>query len=51
MSRRALLLVLLGMALLAAGAGMVFRPAGVITAGLLLLAAGYVVAYMEARGR
>lgn len=51
MTPRVLLLVLLGMGLLVAGAGMVYLPAGVIMAGLLLLAAGYVVAYMEARGR
>ncbi len=38
-------------AVLALGVGLVYPPAGVITAGLAGLAAAYATAYFSARGR
>lgn len=49
MSSRVVLLAVLGALLIAIGAGMTYRPAGPIAAGLLLLAAAYIVGYLEAR--
>lgn len=42
-------LAVLGAIVVAVGAAMVFVPAGVIVAGLELLAAGYVRRYIETR--
>lgn len=44
-----LLLAVLGALAVAVGAGLVFLPAGLIVAGLELLAAAYVIRYLEAR--
>lgn len=49
MSRTAVRLAVLGAAAVTVGVGMLCRPAGVICAGLELLAAAYVVGYLEAR--
>jgi hypothetical protein len=48
-SRRARTLAVVGAAVVAVGVGMVYRPAGVIACGLFMLAAAYVVGYLEAR--
>jgi hypothetical protein len=45
----ALALAILGALVIALGAGMVYLPAGVVVAGLELLAAAYVVRYLEAQ--
>jgi hypothetical protein len=42
-------LAALGSLAVAVGAGLVFLPAGLIVAGLELLAAAYVIRYLEAR--
>ena len=42
-------LVVVGLVAVAAGVGWIYPPAGVITAGGLMLTAAYVVAYMRAR--
>lgn len=44
-----LLLAILGALAVAVGTGLVFLPAGLIVAGLELLAAAYVIRYLEAR--
>jgi len=48
-SAAAAVLAALGAVAVAVGVGMYSRPAGVITAGLLLIGAAYVVGYLEAR--
>lgn len=47
--RLAALLALLGALAIAFGVGLVYLPAGVITGGIELLAAAYVIGYLEAR--
>jgi len=46
----ALILAILGAVLLAAGVALVYPPAGLIVAGLSLLAAAYIRRYLEAHG-
>lgn len=43
------ILAVLGALVVAIGVGMVFLPAGVIAAGVELLAGAYLVAYLEAK--
>lgn len=47
--RLAVILAILGALVLATGAGMAYLPAGLIVGGLELLAAAYIVGYLEAR--
>lgn len=42
-------LAVLGALMVAAGIGLVYLPAGVIAAGVLLLAGAYVIGYLKAR--
>jgi hypothetical protein len=44
-----LLLAVLGALVVAVGVALIYPPAGVIVAGLELLAAAYVIRYLEAR--
>lgn len=44
----AAVLAVVGAVLLAVGVGLIFVPAGVVTAGVVFLAAAYVVRYLEA---
>ena len=44
-----LLLAVLGALAVAAGVGWIYPPAGLIAAGVELLAAAYVIRYLEAR--
>lgn len=44
--RIATAVALLGIAVIAAGVGWIYRPAGVIVGGLELLGAAYVIAYL-----
>lgn len=43
------MLALLGAALIAVGVGLIFLPAGVIVGGIELVAAAYVIRYLEAQ--
>jgi hypothetical protein len=45
----AVLLSVFGAAAVAAGVGLVYLPAGVVAGGVELLAAAYVIGYLEAR--
>jgi len=47
--RFAVVLAALGSVTVAAGAGLVYLPAGLIVGGLEMLAAAYAVAYVRAR--
>lgn len=49
MALKAALLAALGALVIAAGVGWIYPPAGVIAAGVELVAAGYVTAYLAAR--
>ena len=49
--RRTIALAAISAAVLAVGVGLIYLPAGVITAGLAGLAAAYAIAYISARGR
>lgn len=42
-------LVVLGALTVAAGVGLIYLPAGVITAGLEMVAGAYVLAYLKAK--
>lgn len=44
----ALILAIIGAAIIAAGIALIYLPAGIITAGLLLVAAAYIARYLEA---
>lgn len=46
---KSVLLVVLGAVTVAVGIGLIYLQAGVIAAGVELIAAGYVVRYLEAR--
>lgn len=46
---RAVALAILGAVAIAAGVAWIYPPAGVIVAGLELLAGAYIVRYLEAR--
>jgi hypothetical protein len=48
---KALLLAILGAIAIAGGAGLIYVPAGVIVAGVELLAGAYVIRYLEAAKR
>lgn len=45
----AVLLAVAGAAAVAAGAALVYLPAGVVAGGVELLAAAYIIGYLEAR--
>lgn len=51
MNRLALLLALCGSLAIAIGAGLVFLPAGVIAAGVEVLALAYMIQYWSVRHR